>query len=331
MKRIVWLAGLACLAGGPALAQDKVYLRGNPRVPKAGKVEEETPGGLRLRTPTAAESYGARDIANVTYGDLSNLGTRLFDQAYGAELQGDLEGAIGFYVRAGKGNQAGKNGKKQIDFKVAMLDAQLARSQEKRTAAEAALKKFADAHKDSWQATQALIRLAELRSKAGNSAGAVEALETLAVKVGLPKPLKSDLLYRVTDVLMAGGEYARAKEQIDRLQRLGAGKGTEALETYAIACDTGTPLAQREKKLRGIIAKSRQNEVRAAAYNALGECYLQAKKPREAMWAYLWVDVVYSNDGRERKRAVRRLVGVFDGMNDADRAEVYRRKLKNLK
>jgi len=79
------------------------------------------------------------------------------------------------------------------------------------------------------------------------------------------------------------------------------------------------------------IAKTKDPAVRAAAYGMLGELYLAADKPREAMWQFLWVEVVYNQDRDEVIKALARLADTFRIQGDDDRAKSYREKARRLR
>jgi hypothetical protein len=63
----------------------------------------------------------------------------------------------------------------------------------------------------------------------------------------------------------------------------------------------------------------------------VGELHLAGGKPREAMWAFLWVETVYSQDRDDVLKALCRLVEVFKAQADDDRARVYREKIRRLR
>ncbi len=88
-------------------------------------------------------------------------------------------------------------------------------------------------------------------------------------------------------------------------------------------------------KVETLIAKAKDPAARAAGYAALGEVFLRHGILREAMWAYLWVDVVYNQDRDEQIKAVHRLIQIFGYLKekdtDKDRAESYRDRLPKLR
>ncbi len=91
-------------------------------------------------------------------------------------------------------------------------------------------------------------------------------------------------------------------------------------------------------KIEALIAKAKDLQARGAGYGALGEVLVRHGLMREAMWAYLWVDVVYNQDRDEHVKAVGRLVQIFGalkekekGDGDKDRAESYRERLPRIR
>ena len=83
-----------------------------------------------------------------------------------------------------------------------------------------------------------------------------------------------------------------------------------------------------EAVLRCIIAKTTDKDLKALAYNALGDCYRLNSQPKEALWPYLWVDVIYHQDRQEHAKAMAALAKLFEELGDAPRAKEYKDKLK---
>src|SRR5207244_11984065 len=87
-------------------------------------------------------------------------------------------------------------------------------------------------------------------------------------------------------------------------------------------------LAEAVARLENIIAKTADKDLKALAYNALGDCYRLNGKPKEALWPYLWVDVIYHQDRQEHARAMAELAKLFEEQGDAARAKEYKDKIK---
>jgi tetratricopeptide (TPR) repeat protein len=63
-----------------------------------------------------------------------------------------------------------------------------------------------------------------------------------------------------------------------------------------------------------------QKELHARAYNALGNCYEQAGKTKDALLAYLHVDVLYSTVPEEHAEALAHLVPLWRAIGQEERA-----------
>jgi hypothetical protein len=90
---------------------------------------------------------------------------------------------------------------------------------------------------------------------------------------------------------------------------------------------SGADLAASVKKIEDVIAKTTDPALKALGYNLLGDVYTAHSKPREAMWSYLWVDVVYNQDRAEHLKAMTRLMDIFEKANDTDKVQLYKEKV----
>jgi len=74
---------------------------------------------------------------------------------------------------------------------------------------------------------------------------------------------------------------------------------------------------------------SRWEGLKAAAYNMLGDLLRRdGKTKKDALYAYLWVDVVYNDDPAEVAKADGRLADLFGELKDEERARKYRDRLR---
>ena len=60
----------------------------------------------------------------------------------------------------------------------------------------------------------------------------------------------------------------------------------------------------------------------------LGQCCRDNGEPRDAMWAFLYVDVLYNQNKDEHQRAIKNLAEVFKQLNDAKKQKQYADMLK---
>lgn len=84
-------------------------------------------------------------------------------------------------------------------------------------------------------------------------------------------------------------------------------------------------------KLQAAVDTAKDPAAKAVGYNLLADALLAAGKPRDALWARLWVDAVYNQTVEERVLAVRRLADQFAAQGDADRAEQFRQRLREVR
>lgn len=74
-------------------------------------------------------------------------------------------------------------------------------------------------------------------------------------------------------------------------------------------------------------ADPQQKELHARAYNALGNCYEKAKQNKEALFAFLHVDVVYSNVPEAHAEALSHLVSLWKAVGQDERSREAREML----
>ncbi len=78
-----------------------------------------------------------------------------------------------------------------------------------------------------------------------------------------------------------------------------------------------------------IIAKAPPEDapLLARAYNALGDCYLQSKDPRGALFAFLHVDLLYSQEAESHAKALHELIPLWKNVGRDSRAQEAAEKL----
>src|SRR5207237_4425681 len=56
--------------------------------------------------------------------------------------------------------------------------------------------------------------------------------------------------------------------------------------------------------LRQLITESTDKNLKALAHNSLGLTYYNAEQAKDALWEFLWVDMVYNQDKAEHAKAL---------------------------
>src|SRR5262249_8672800 len=149
----------------------------------------------------------------------------------------------------------------------------------------------------------------------GDFEGALKTYGDLAAVPGLAKETKQE-----TD-LLAARAMIRAKKLDEAEKRLqGILQALPPEDPQAVparihlaecrgACGK---LDEAVRTLEELIGKTSDSDLKALAYNTLGDCYRYNNKLKDALWPYLWVDVVYHQDKREHVKAIEQLAKLFD-------------------
>ena len=101
-------------------------------------------------------------------------------------------------------------------------------------------------------------------------------------------------------------------------------------KVYRIGCDaTPAKLDAALTQLQAVIDGTDDPAVKAAGYVMKGDCLRRdPKRKKDALFEYLWVDVVYNQDPIESAKATARLADLFGELKDEERARKYRDRLR---
>jgi hypothetical protein len=290
----------------------------------AGKIESESVAGIRVGGKTVSSA----DIVDVQYELPASV--RLdYNSAASTEATKPAE-AIKGYEALAKTPQVQNNRlvKRHLEYKVAVLTAaQADEGPAQLRTAIVSLEKFRKDHPDAWQlvpVTRTLGRL-HLDREPPEFEAARQAYDDLARANGVPADVRQELTLLAIDVLTQAGKLAEAQQ---RLASLPAGDPRVQLYQVGLRA-TPANLAETVKQLEDAIERTADPSLKAAAYNVLGDCYRRdPKHKKDALYAYLWVDVIYNQDPIEVNRAVARLASLFAELKDDERAKKYRDRLR---
>jgi hypothetical protein len=336
------------LVGQTALAQDQIKLRSDPTKPEKGTISDESPAGIRIK---GKDLIPESEIMDVIY-DMSGtketrlLKTEAYQPALTAEAKIDstttttdrkkaLSEALGAYrLLASKAPDSHAKLKRHAQWKVASLTAQQAL--EEGLSLDQSIKllqKFKDKNAGGWQIVRCLKLLGQLLVEADRFDDAQAVYTDLPPK--LPKSAREQCQLLAARVSMRPGKYARAQAtlqaMIDKLpdaspQKLKA-------QIYQAECLAGEKKsAEARQQLNKILDEAKGDKaLRALAYNTLGYChYLEGPAQyKDALWAFLRVDVVYYQDREEHARALYYLADLFAKLKEGDQAKNSQEKLKS--
>ncbi len=351
MKRLLAVLGLVGVvlqaSSIPARAQDRI--RHTDRAAKkeavaTGTIQEETPSHIVYKAAIGTKEIPAADIIDVTY-DFKGaikleyghavLNERKADSAVKEEdRKNGLSDAIKDYqdlLPKLTGESFGFP-RRHVQFKIARLLARQAEADPSAIdPAIDALAKFKKEHPSSWQISACARLLARLQLKKGDADGAQKTYEDLAATPEIPKEIRQEFDLLAADALIFGKKYAQAQQKLKALLKTVPSDDPQAvrIRVHLAECrGAAGNLDEAVKALKDIIAKSTDKLLIAQAYNALGDCYRLNGKPKEALWPYLYVDVIYHQDKQEQLKAMEQLAKLFEDQGDKAYAKQYRDRLK---
>lgn len=221
--------------------------------------------------------------------------------------------------------------KRHMQFKVAQMTALLAEEQQAPAAdAIQKLKAYKADNADSWEITPCCQLLGQLQAGENDYEAAQKTYEDLAAIHGVPKSIKQDCNLRVAELLVREKKYAVAKARVAELmQDSPAGDPQRPRLEIALAeCQAASgELDPAVKSLTALIQQPIDNVTKAHAYNILGDCYYNREKWKDALWNYLYVDVIYHQNREEQARAIYYASKAFEKLGDTKRAAAYRDRL----
>jgi tetratricopeptide (TPR) repeat protein len=195
-----------------------------------------------------------------------------------------------------------------------------------KTAAGALLRQFLDQYDNSYHYFEAVELFGDLAFSAGRYDSAAENYGLLA---GAPWP---DYQARAA---LAQGRALQAQDMYEEAMRryetvLSSGLETSEAARLKLFANIGRAVCLAKtgkhqegiKLLEGIIADNdpKDMELFSRAYNALGACHLEAERPKDALLAYLHVDILFFGQPDAHAEALYHLSKLWAAVNKSDRA-----------
>lgn len=337
------LMGFMLLVQSAAIGQDKVERRKSGKLETlSGKIVEETIAGVKIKAPTDQMVPG-NEITRVFYDDVPvALKQDYYNLYINEEKEKDLAKVLkdykDFSSKANLNTMVKPNAKRYIEFRILMLEVALAETEEARADLRRRLETFVGAHGTSWEYPFAARMLARMHiDKIPPDYGSAEkVLDALSRGPNIPLEVKQESDLMLIDVMFQAGKGDAVKTRIEAA--LADPMANEAQKSrfrvYQIGLESQASDSKIEevvKKLDELINKTSDNSIKALAFNVMGDCYMLKQRKRDAMWSYLWVDVVYSQDKGEHLKAMSKLLAIFDEEKDNEKVQLYRDKIARMR
>ncbi len=291
-----------------------------------GSIQGETTDAIQVRVGTTLVNVPTADVASVTYdGQPASFGL-----AETRENAGQLAEAAEQYKKAAADAanrpflaQAAQFGQARVVAELAFSDAS------RRAEAVSLLTAFTRKYPNSRHTVAALEVQAKLQLQAGSVA---ELEQTLSQIAATPRGADRAAVLRVK-IFTRQGEHEKALAALEPLITSapeGSVKKRDALLAKAESLVAVKKYTEAETTLRGVIkaAGAEDAATQAVAYNTLGDCLRAANKPKDALYAYLHTDLLYSKDKEQHQKALARLSQVWKDLNNAERSVETMERLK---
>ena len=295
-----------------------------------GTVISESPTKIEVKLGNTVTPIPTNEILSIEYdGDPPSL-----EQAKVKELANALPEAADLYKKAaGEAEKAAKPfiaedaafGQVRVVTEMAVNDASKAGD------AITLLETFTRNYKNGRHVAPALESLAKLQIAKENYA-AVD--PTLAQLAKLPGGEDRATILRIK-ILTRKGSLDQANTELDKViagSAEGSLKRRDAQLGKAENLVSQKKYAEAEKLLMGVIKNSGAEDAatQAAAHNSLGDCLKAAGRPKEALYAYLHTDLLFSKEKEEHAKALARIAQLWRDpqLNRTDRAEETLERLK---
>jgi pentatricopeptide repeat protein len=347
----VMVCCLALLAGSLAQAQDRVLYRDRakkdaPETEQNGSIKSESPDKIVVK-PTIGpdKNIPAGDIIDVVY-ELKGPDKAAYTRAWTAERtatapSSKLKPGSAQYNSALdtalKGYQAltlSGPPQRHLEYKIATLTAKMAGDDKAlMNKAIALLAAFKKNHATSWQISPCINSLAQLYVDTNDFEKAAGLYDEMKKMAGVSDEFKLNCDLTVADLFIKAKKHTEAAARLEAVLPKTPAKDRELLETKLIICKANSPVKFKEaiEDLRKKIAAAKDPDKTAMYYNTLGDCYMLNNEPKNAVYEYLFVDLVYNQNKSQHKNAVEKLSQVFKDLKQPDRAKEYADKFERMK
>jgi tetratricopeptide (TPR) repeat protein len=318
---IVLAVGPAVLSAPRVRAEDEVSRRGSTVNIRGDVVEvSRTAVVVRGRTNKKDHPIAANEIERIRWdGEKAQL-----TQVRLEERNGRYDKAIAGY-QAARNDAATENLRTDLEFLIARTTAEKALAEDdKFDDAIALLEKFRTAHSNSFRYFESLRLLARLYMEKHDVDKATATLKLMSEAPWNDYKMEADLLQAEASV--AQNQLDAALHSLDNVIRVTpktpfeTAQHYEALLTKASCLEKQAKFQEASEVLAGILDEAAEDDIKTLAKTCLrlGECYQAAGRTKEAILAYLRVDILFPKEKASHAEALYQLSRLFvqDGKPD---------------
>ena len=312
-----------------ATADDRIKLKRGTQ--SAGTITSISPTELTIELGATKRKFAVNEIESVTFDDEPNPLT----QARIAVNAGRYDDALALLDRIDTQKITREAISNDVEFYRALAAARQALAGDGSVAtAGRLLLGFDKAHPDSFHHFEACEAIGDLLAAVNRWDQAMAYYNRLA---SAPWPE-----YKMRAGVLAGRALVNRKKFDEAIARfdqvLAATAGGEEGDAQKLAARLGKARAlagtgktdEATTSVEEIIAQAdpENQELHARAYNVLGNCHRAADKPKEALIAFLHVDLLYARFPEQHAEALANLATLWDQVDKADRAQQARSTLQ---
>ncbi|WP_435006372.1 tetratricopeptide repeat protein [Tundrisphaera lichenicola] len=291
-----------------------------------GTVISESPTKVEVKLGNTVTTIPTNEVDSISYdGHPASL-----DQAQAKESANALSEAADLYKKA-ESEAIGKPfiAEDSAFGQVRILVEQASNDASKVAEATSALEAFSRTYRNGRHMGLALESLAKLQISREDYSG-VEA--TLKELTNLPKGNDRAALFRIK-ILTRKGQLDQAISELDKViasSPQGSAKRRDAQLNKAETLLAQKKFAEAEATVRGVIKESPPEDAatQAVAHNTLGDCLHAAGRNRDALYAFLHTDLLFSREKEEHARALSQIAILWKELGVSDRAAETLERLK---
>lgn len=322
---------ITVVPSGSVFAQQYDQIYGSKGTPTNGTITKMTPSEVTINVSNVERPFPVNEIKRIVFANEPlELG-----RARDAILAERIEDAAADLAQIDVSNLRDVV-KQEVEYYRAYATGKLALAGKgDKRAAVGSLRSFVESNPGSYHYFEANELIGDLAV----SLGIYNAAAEYYAKVGQAPWVDYKMRAAVLEgrALLAQDKYAEALQKFEAVGKAEV-TGIDALKQKAFAnVGRATCLAQTGKPQDGIqilenIIKTENpsdTQLFARVYNALGACYQKANQTKEALMAYLHVDILFYGDAEAHAEALYQLSKLWNAVNRSDRAVESREMLRN--